>query len=92
MPWRREQLPTPVFWPREFHGLYNPWGHKESDTTEQLSLSLQEHLAGFPGGAGGQEAACQCRRLRDWILIPGSGQSPGGGQPTLVFLPGESHG
>ena len=20
--WRREQLPTPVFWPGEFHGLY----------------------------------------------------------------------
>ena len=27
-------LPTPVFWPEEFHGLYSPWGHKESDTTE----------------------------------------------------------
>ena len=23
-----------IFWPREFHGLYRPWGHKESDTTE----------------------------------------------------------
>ena len=23
-----------VFWPGEFHGLYRPWGHKESDTTE----------------------------------------------------------
>ena len=22
IPWRREQLPTPVFWPEEFHGLY----------------------------------------------------------------------
>ena len=31
-------LPTPVFWPGEFHGLYSPWGRKESDTTEQLSL------------------------------------------------------
>ena len=30
----REQLPTPVFWPGEFHGLYSPWGHKESDMTE----------------------------------------------------------
>ena len=38
--WRRERLPTPVFWPGEFHGLYSPWGHKESDTTEGLSLSL----------------------------------------------------
>ena len=39
-PWRRERLPTPVFGPGEFHGLYSPWGQKELDTTEQLSLSL----------------------------------------------------
>ena len=38
MPWRREKLPAPVFWPREFHGLYGPWGSKEQDTTERLSL------------------------------------------------------
>ena len=41
IPWRRERLPTPVFWPREFHGLHSPWGLKESDTTESLSLSLK---------------------------------------------------
>ena len=40
IPQRRERLPTPVFWPGEFHGLYSPWGHKESDTTERLSFSL----------------------------------------------------
>ena len=40
-PLRTEQLPTPVFWPGEFHGLYCPWGRKESDTTERLSLSRQ---------------------------------------------------
>ena len=34
IPWRRESIPTPVFWPREFHGLYNPWGHEESDMIE----------------------------------------------------------
>ena len=33
-PWRRKWLPTLVFWLREFHGLYSPWDHKESDTTE----------------------------------------------------------
>ena len=33
-PWRRERLPTPVFWPGEFHGLYSLWDHKESNTTE----------------------------------------------------------
>ena len=32
--WRRERLPTPVFWPGEFHGLYSPQGCKELDTTE----------------------------------------------------------
>ena len=40
IPWRRERLPTPVFWPGEFHGPYSPWGCKELDTTERLSLSL----------------------------------------------------
>ena len=34
IPWRRERLPNPVFSPGDFHGLYSPWGHKESDTTE----------------------------------------------------------
>ena len=38
IPWKRERLPIPVFWPEEFHGLYSPQGRKESDTTEQLSL------------------------------------------------------
>ena len=33
IPWKREWLPTPVFWPGEFHGLYSPWGHKELDAT-----------------------------------------------------------
>ena len=34
IPSRMERLPSPVFWPGEFHGLYSPWGRKESDTTE----------------------------------------------------------
>ena len=43
--WRREWLPTPVFLPRESHGqrslgVYSPEGHKELDTTEDLTLSL----------------------------------------------------
>jgi len=44
IPWRRERLPTPVLLPGEFHGQrnlagYSQWGHKESNMTEQLSLS-----------------------------------------------------
>ena len=44
MPWRRERLFTPVFWPGEFHGLYSLWGRKESDMTERLSLHSKEDL------------------------------------------------
>jgi len=41
-PWRREWLPTPVFFPGESHGLrrltgYTPWSCKESDMTELLT-------------------------------------------------------
>ena len=43
-PWRRKWQPTPVFLPGKFHGQsslvgYSPWGRKESDTTEQLSMT-----------------------------------------------------
>ena len=39
-PWRREWLPSPVYWAGEFHGLYSPRGSKESDTTERISLTI----------------------------------------------------
>ena len=43
-PWRRVWQPAPVFLPGESHGQrsltgYNPQGCKESDRTEQLTLS-----------------------------------------------------
>ena len=38
-PLEKWKLPTAVFWPREFHGFYSPWGHKDSDMTEQISLT-----------------------------------------------------
>ena len=48
--WRREWQPTLVFLPGEFPGQrslvgYSPWGRKESDMTEQLSLSHLEALS-----------------------------------------------
>jgi len=45
IPWRHDRLPTPGFWPGKFHGLYSPWGCKESNMTEQISLSLRFWLA-----------------------------------------------
>ena len=43
IPWRRAWQPTPGFLPGESLGQrslvgYSPWGHKESDTTERLSM------------------------------------------------------
>ena len=43
-PWRREWLPTAVFLPGVSHGQRSLagcslWGHKESDTTEGLTLT-----------------------------------------------------
>ena len=45
MPWRREWLSTPVFLPGESLGQrnlggYSPGGCKESEMTEQITLSL----------------------------------------------------
>ena len=41
-----ERLPTPVFWTGESHEQrslsgYSPWGRKESDMTERLSLATE---------------------------------------------------
>ena len=45
IPWRRAWQPTLVFLPGESHGQrsqagYSPWGHKELDTTEQVSTHI----------------------------------------------------
>ena len=56
IPWRGEWLPTPVFLPGEFHEQrspvgYSPWGQKELDTNEQLTLSLAwSHVGCIPLG------------------------------------------
>ena len=57
-----EQLPTPVFWPGEFHGLYNPWGPQELDVTERLSLSHSNFISN-------SETWTQprCSSLGEWI-------------------------
>ena len=36
----KEKATHSSIWPGEFHRLYSPWGCKESDTTEQLSLNI----------------------------------------------------
>ena len=59
-----------------------------------LFSMLFRFVYGFPGGASGQELACQCRRPTRQRFSPWVGNIPWrkAWQPTLVFLPGESHG
>ena len=56
IPWQREWLPSPAFWPGEFHGQrrlagYGPWGRKGSDTTEQISHIHTPHFKIFATAA-----------------------------------------
>ena len=46
-PLEKEMPPTPVLLPGRFHGRrslvgYSPWGHKESDMTEQLHFHFHD--------------------------------------------------
>ena len=58
IPWRRERLPTPVFWPGEFHGLYIVHGVTKSPmelnnfhiTSNRLSKYLKQKLTELKGG------------------------------------------
>ena len=46
-PWRRERLPTPVFWTREFHGLYRSWGHRVRHDWATFTHSLTKILSNY---------------------------------------------
>ena len=61
MPWRGEWLPTIVFLPEKSHGWrslagYSPWGCRESDRTEKLTLWL-------PLSSPSHQEACTSRLL-----------------------------
>ena len=68
--------------------------HLGQDSEEQTFKWSFHRMLGFPGGTGGKEPICQCRRHER------RGFSPlvrmicwrRAWQPTPVFLPGESHG
>ena len=82
IPWRRERLPAPVFWPGEFHGLYGPWDCKESDMTERLNCTELYSPWNSPGQNTGKGS----------ILPPGVGSLPQGIFSTQGSNPGLLHG
>ena len=62
--------------------------------TPFLSGHSVGYVEGFPDGAGGKKAACQCRRHKRCGFDPWVGEIPWrrAWQPTPVLLPEESHG
>ena len=73
IPWRREKLPSPVFWPGEFHGLYSPWDF-DCVNHNKLWKILQEiripdHLTCLLRNLyAGQEATVKTgHRTTDWF-------------------------
>ena len=98
-PLEEERAPTPVFLPGESPGQrslkdYSPLGLKESDVTEHaciLFMQICTDYRGLPGGSDDKGSPCNAgdtgfepwvRKIpwrREWL-------------PTLVFMPGESHG
>ena len=48
IPWRRERLSTPVFWPGEFHGLYSTWGCNNYKANTCFSKNKTSLLKGRP--------------------------------------------
>ena len=59
-----------------------------------LLATFTYNIQGFPGGAVGKEATCQCRRHTTWGFDPWVGKIPWRRKwhPTPVLLPGKSHG
>ena len=72
-PGRRERLPSPVFWPGEFHGLHRVSKSQTGLSNFHFSLIV---IQGFPGSSVGKESACNAG---DPGLIPGLGRSAGEG-------------
>ena len=64
--WMRARQPTPVLLSGESHGQrslvdYSPWGHRESNTTEQLTRTQNRYNGNSKTGCGLQEPAI-------WVL------------------------
>ena len=79
---KRKWQSTPGFLPGESHGRrslvgYNPWGLKESDTTERLHFHGPDTALGFPDTSVGKESACNAGNPG---LIPGLERSTGEGK------------
>ena len=58
-PGQRERLPTPVFWPGKFHGLYSPWNSPGQDT----GVGSLSFLQGTFPTQGSKPGLPHCRQI-----------------------------
>ena len=81
IPWRRERLPTPVFWPGEFHGLYVHGVAKSQTQLRDFLLHFEQYsgISGPSGDGGTSQVALVVKSppanagdSRDAGSIPGS--------------------
>ena len=84
IPWRRKWPPTPVFLPGRFRGQrslagYGPWGLKESDVTELLSMPTCVCRGGAVGWRlqSGKKRGSSGPQLGPWDAVA-SGRVAGG--------------
>ena len=92
-PWRRAWKPTPIFLPGESHGQRrlagcSPWGHKESDTTKQLTYMHTElgmHLLGVPSLPQKGNSAMKPRDSIPWKAACFGGPMTGCSFPLTVY-------
>ena len=94
IPWRRERLPTPVFWPGEFHYRGACQATVQGLTVRHDWATFTAFKISLRGGASNKECAYHCRRCKihrfsSWV---GKILWRRKWQPTPVFLLGESHG
>ena len=74
------------------------WRNNNSEDMWSIFSYTYHHFCsrfgGFPGGAGGEEPACQCRRCKRHRFDPWVGKIPWRRKalPNPVFLPGDSLG
>ena len=79
--WRRKWQPTPVFLPGKLHGRkslvgYSPWGHKELDITEQLTVSFSCSFRLPRWLSGKKKSPASTGDMGNVDSISGSGRSP----------------
>ena len=88
VPWRRKWQTTPGFLPGKSHGQRNlagcsPWGHKESNTTEQLNENNNLSAERGIHSSGQEKEMATHSSVLAW-RIPGIGEP--GGLPSMGSL------